>query len=76
MMYEQLSNQFLGFLDAPVSGGREKAEAGTLAIIVSGMEQDKFATFPLLRILGTPIDCGSIPTSQIIKLINQILVGC
>ena len=65
-----------GFVDAPISGGRRAAEDGTLAILVSGMKKDKMAAFPLLNIIGTPIECGAIPTSQIIKLINQILVVC
>lgn len=72
---ERLSTYSFGFLDAPVSGGRESAKTGNLTILVSGVDHIKQMAHPFLNILGTTIDCGSIPRSQIVKLINQILVA-
>jgi 3-hydroxyisobutyrate dehydrogenase-like beta-hydroxyacid dehydrogenase len=75
MIQERLDRHSLAFLDAPVSGGRGRAQIGKLTIMASGVGRVKELAQPLLKILGTTIDCGSIPASQIVKLTNQILVA-
>lgn len=64
------------FFDAPVSGGVEGAEAGTLTIMVGGSTQ----TFPeigeLLNTIGTNVHhVGAIGAGCLAKLTNQYLVG-
>jgi 3-hydroxyisobutyrate dehydrogenase-like beta-hydroxyacid dehydrogenase len=64
------------FLDAPVSGGPEGAEGGTLAIMVGGREKAFQAALPVLEILGTNIYlCGETGAGTAMKLVNQLLVG-
>jgi 3-hydroxyisobutyrate dehydrogenase-like beta-hydroxyacid dehydrogenase len=63
------------FLDAPVSGGRERAEDGTLTIFVGGDELAFDAALPLLRACGTTIRlCGPSGAGTVMKLANQVLV--
>jgi 3-hydroxyisobutyrate dehydrogenase len=65
-----------GFLDAPVSGGKTGAEAGTLAIMVGGDEADVRRAKPVFDAMGQSIvHCGPVGTGQLTKLCNQILCG-
>ena len=64
------------FLDAPVSGGPEGAEGGTLTIMVGGRESAFQAALPVLEVLGTNIYlCGETGAGTAMKLVNQLLVG-
>jgi len=64
------------FLDAPVSGGKTGAEAGTLAIMVGGEAADLERVRPVLEVLGkTIVHCGPVGNGQLTKLCNQILCG-
>jgi 3-hydroxyisobutyrate dehydrogenase len=64
------------FLDAPVSGGKTGAEAGTLAIMAGGEVADLERATPILKALGkTIIHCGPVGNGQLTKLCNQILCG-
>jgi 3-hydroxyisobutyrate dehydrogenase len=64
------------FLDAPVSGGKTGAEAGTLTIMVGGDEAHVSEAMPLLLALGKNIvHCGPVGNGQLTKLCNQILCG-
>jgi len=64
------------FLDAPVSGGKTGAEAGTLAIMVGGDAADLERVRPVLEVLGkTIVHCGPVGNGQLTKLCNQILCG-
>ena len=64
------------FLDAPVSGGPAGAQAGTLTVMVGG-EQGVFdRALPVFRAFGKNIKlCGPAGAGQVVKLINQLLVG-
>ncbi len=65
-----------GFLDAPVSGGKTGAEAGTLSIMVGGDDADVARAKPVLEIIGKSIvHCGPVGNGQLTKLCNQILCG-
>ena len=63
-------------LDAPVSGGQEKAEKGTLAFMVGG-KPDVFETCkPILDVMGGSVTrVGDIGAGQTTKLVNQAIVG-
>jgi 3-hydroxyisobutyrate dehydrogenase-like beta-hydroxyacid dehydrogenase len=65
----------LGFLDAPVSGGRTRAESGTLTIIVGGSAEDLAAARPVLGALGSQIEhVGDIGAGTAVKMANQALL--
>ena len=64
------------FLDAPVSGGKTGAEAGTLAIMVGGEADVLERAMPVLEGMGkTIVHCGPCGAGQLTKLCNQILCG-
>jgi 3-hydroxyisobutyrate dehydrogenase len=64
------------FLDAPVSGGKTGAEAGTLTIMVGGDEVHLHEGMPLFQAMGKNIvHCGPVGNGQLTKLCNQILCG-
>ena len=73
---EQLKSRGTDFLDAPVSGGPAGAQAGTLTVMVGG-EQGAFdRALPVFRAFGKNIKlCGPAGAGQVVKLINQLLVG-
>ncbi|MDR1740575.1 MAG: 2-hydroxy-3-oxopropionate reductase [Synergistaceae bacterium] len=62
-------------LDAPVSGGQEKAEKGTLAIMVGGKEEVYSKVKDLLDLMGKSNYVAGIGAGQIAKLVNQTIVG-
>jgi 2-hydroxy-3-oxopropionate reductase len=62
-------------LDAPVSGGQEKAEKGTLAIMAGGKEEVYNKVKDVLDLMGKSSYVAGIGAGQIAKLVNQTLVG-
>ncbi len=63
-------------LDAPVSGGQEKAEQGTLAIMVGGSAAAFEKARPILEKMGATVTLvGESGAGQITKLVNQMIVG-
>ena len=73
---EKLGKKGIKMLDAPVSGGPEGAEQGTLAIMVGGDPADFEKALPILEIMGkTVTHVGPIGAGQITKAINQILIS-
>jgi 3-hydroxyisobutyrate dehydrogenase len=68
--------QGVAFLDAPVSGGTQGAEAGTLTVMVGG-DADAFErALPVLEAMGTNVvHVGPSGSGEIIKLVNNALVG-
>ena len=72
----KLGKKGIKMLDAPVSGGPEGAEQGTLAIMVGGDPADFEKALPILEIMGkTVTHVGPIGAGQITKAINQILIS-
>src|SRR2546429_7944481 len=64
------------FLDAPVSGGPAGAQAGTLTVMVGGDQASFDRALPVFRAFGKNIRlCGPAGAGQVVKLINQLLVG-
>jgi 2-hydroxy-3-oxopropionate reductase len=71
----RLSERGIAMLDAPVSGGSEGAERGTLSIMVGGAEADLERARPYLEAMGTTIThVGTNGSGQLCKLVNQMLV--
>ena len=63
-------------IDAPVSGGTVGAEAGTLAFMVGGTDDDFAAAEPLLEIMGRRIvHCGGPGLGQAAKVCNNMILG-
>ena len=70
-----LAQRGAAFLDAPVSGGPEAAERGSLAIMVGGDTAIFERARPLLELLGSRVRlCGPSGAGSTMKLINQILI--
>jgi 2-hydroxy-3-oxopropionate reductase len=70
-----LESKGADMLDAPVSGGQEKAEKGTLAIMVGGKEEVYNKVKDVLDLMGKSNYVAGIGAGQIAKLVNQTLVG-
>jgi 3-hydroxyisobutyrate dehydrogenase-like beta-hydroxyacid dehydrogenase len=63
-------------LDAPVSGGKAGAAAGTLAVMVSGPRPAFEQLEPVLKVMGRPFFCGERPgAAQVMKLCNNLLAA-
>ncbi|KAI1756941.1 3-hydroxyisobutyrate dehydrogenase, variant [Xylaria castorea] len=62
------------FIDAPVSGGPNGANSGTLALMVGGSEEDWERAEPILRMMGKNIfHCGPPGAGLATKQINNYL---
>jgi 3-hydroxyisobutyrate dehydrogenase-like beta-hydroxyacid dehydrogenase len=73
---ENLKSKQADFLDAPVSGGPAGAQAGTLTVMVGGDQAVLDRALPALQAFGKNIRlCGDVGAGQVVKLINQLLVG-
>jgi 3-hydroxyisobutyrate dehydrogenase-like beta-hydroxyacid dehydrogenase len=65
-----------GFLDAPVTGSRPKAEDGTLTIMVGGESEDLERARPALAAMGQLIvHAGPQGHGSMVKLINNTLAA-
>lgn len=65
----------MGWVDAPVSGGPPAAEAGTLAIMAGGSDEDIASVSPVMGVLAdTFTHLGGVGAGQVTKMVNQILV--
>lgn len=65
------------WVDAPLSGGAPGALNGTLSLMVGGESADVEAAMPVLKALATGIaHLGPSGSGQLVKLVNQVLVGC
>lgn len=72
----QLQGRGIAMLDAPVSGGSEGAQQGTLSIMVGGEAAVLERVRPVLGVLGQTIThVGPIGAGQVTKAINQIMVA-
>ncbi|MFB0505769.1 MAG: 2-hydroxy-3-oxopropionate reductase [Thermodesulfobacteriota bacterium] len=72
----ELKKKGVETLDAPVSGGQEKADAGTLAIMVGGKKEVFDQCKEILEVMGGSVTLvGDIGAGQTTKLANQIIVA-
>ena len=73
---DALAERGIRMLDAPVSGGSEGAQKGTLSIMVGGAAEDVERAMPVLQAMGKTIThVGPIGAGQTTKAINQIIVA-
>ena len=73
--HAKLATHSVSFVDAPVSGGVLGAEAGTLAIMAGGNNEDYARAEPVLKVMGRPTLVGPVSCGQVAKLCNQLIVG-
>lgn len=72
----RLAERGVQMLDAPVSGGSEGAERGTLSIMVGGDPEVLERFRPVLGTLGeTVTHVGPIGSGQVTKAINQVIIA-
>lgn len=72
----RLAERGLRLVDAPVSGGSEGAERGTLAVMVGGESTDVERARPILECVGGKVThVGPLGSGQLTKAVNQIIVG-
>ena len=62
-------------VDAPVSGGVDGAEAGTLSIMVGGADGDVADAVAVLTACGNPVHLGPLGAGQVAKACNQMIVA-
>jgi 3-hydroxyisobutyrate dehydrogenase len=75
-MAEALTGKGIAMIDAPVSGGSEGAQKGTLSIMIGGEEKDVAKARPVFEAMGTTIThIGPVGAGQMTKAINQIIVA-
>ena len=62
------------FLDAPISGGVERAAAGTLSIMAGGPQEAYATARPVFDAMGATVrHIGPTGTGTTVKLVNQLL---
>ncbi len=75
-MAKRLESRGVKMIDAPVSGGSEGAENGTLAIMIGGDPEDVEKARPVLETMGKTIThVGPIGAGQMTKAINQTIIA-
>jgi 2-hydroxy-3-oxopropionate reductase len=62
-------------VDAPVSGGTDGAEAGTLSIMVGGTDVDARRAMTVLEACGRPVHLGPLGSGEVAKACNQLIVA-
>ena len=62
-------------IDAPVSGGQEGAEAGSLVVMVGGAHGDVEVAKPVLSTFGSVAHLGPLGAGQVAKACNQMIVA-
>ncbi len=73
---EKLAERGLEMLDAPVSGGSEGAQKGTLSIMVGGKPEVFERVEPVLEVLGkTVTHVGPVGSGQVAKAVNQVIIA-
>ncbi len=73
---KELADKGVELLDAPVSGGQEKAEAGTLAFMVGGKQTVFDECKDILDVMGGSVTLvGDIGAGETTKLVNQVIVA-
>ena len=73
-MASALDDAGVALLDAPVSGGPQGAEAGTLTIMCGGSDAAFATAKPVLDAMGSTIThCGPAGAGQTVKLCNQLV---
>jgi len=73
---KQAADRGIALIDAPVSGGGQAAEAGTLTVMVGGDAEAVSASRPVFETFGALIShLGGIGAGQLAKLVNNSLMA-
>jgi 3-hydroxyisobutyrate dehydrogenase len=73
---ERLASAGVRLVDAPVSGGSEGAEKGTLTIMCGGEATDIERVRPVLEAMGAKIThVGPLGSGQLTKSVNQVIIA-
>ena len=73
---ERLARQNVHYLDAPVTGGTEGAQRGSLTVLVGGASKPLERVRPILEVIGGSMHhFGSVGRGQQVKAVNQVLVA-
>jgi 3-hydroxyisobutyrate dehydrogenase len=73
---ERLAQRGVSLVDAPVSGGSEGAQKGTLSIMVGGEVEDVARARPVLEAMGSTIThMGPLGAGQATKAVNQVILA-
>ena len=73
---ERLAGSGIRLVDAPVSGGSEGAQKGTLTIFVGGESRDVERARPVLEAMGRTIThVGPLGSGQAVKAVNQVILA-
>jgi 3-hydroxyisobutyrate dehydrogenase-like beta-hydroxyacid dehydrogenase len=73
---ERLAERGIGFVDAPVTGSKPRAEDGTLTIMAGGSPEDFARAKPLFEAMGQLIvHCGPSGHGAMVKLLNNALAA-
>lgn len=66
----------IGYLDAPVSGGQQGAENGTLTVMIGGEQGDFERARPVIDAYARQVSLlGPVGAGQLCKMVNQICVA-
>tara|TARA_B100001939_G_scaffold145503_1_gene126073 strand:+ start:190 stop:1074 length:885 start_codon:yes stop_codon:yes gene_type:complete len=66
----------LGFMDAPVSGGQQGAENGTLTVMIGGSQTDFDRAAPVIDVFARACTLmGDVGAGQLTKMVNQICIA-
>ena len=66
----------LGFMDAPVSGGQQGAENGTLTVMIGGSQTDFDRAAPVIDVFARACTLmGGVGAGQLTKMVNQICIA-
>jgi 3-hydroxyisobutyrate dehydrogenase len=75
-MAARLQERGIGMVDAPVSGGSEGAERGTLTIFCGGADADVAKARPVLEAFSSRIThLGPSGSGQVAKAVNQVMIA-
>ncbi|MEX2394265.1 MAG: NAD(P)-dependent oxidoreductase [Actinomycetota bacterium] len=73
---KRLGERGIRMVDAPVSGGSEGAQKGTLTVMCGGEVDDVQRVMPVLEAIGSTIThIGPLGAGQLTKAVNQIIIG-
>ncbi len=75
-MAAELAERGIRLIDAPVSGGRQGADAGTIAIMVGADDADYAEALPMLHAISPNVfHCGGVGTGHVMKLVNNVIAA-
>jgi 3-hydroxyisobutyrate dehydrogenase-like beta-hydroxyacid dehydrogenase len=74
-LHARLAGHGITLVDAPVAGMRQRAQDGTLSIMVGGTPETFAAVQPLLAHMGRDVThCGDVGCGQTVKVLNNMVV--